>query len=115
MKVSQEIRRKIGQEMSRYFLSHGISHKDVAERMGISVQTVHNQISGAAIGKKTQDKYFLAFGFEPEYLATGKGSLVRKTSGYQKIKQENEQLKAIVKAQRVTIERLRKERSAIGG
>lgn len=107
MQVSKEIRREIGKQMSCYFKRNGISHKDVADRLNISVQTVHNHTHGATIGRKTRDAYFLAFGFEPEYLRTGKGKLIKTASGYQKIKQENDQLRAIIKAQRITIERLK--------
>lgn len=109
VQTDTETRRKIGRQMSLYFLNHGISHKDVAERMGISQQTVDNHTHGATIGRKMRDAYFLVFGFEPEFLHTGKGSLLKKTSGYQKIKQENEQLRALVKAQRSVIENLKKE------
>ena len=110
MKATKDItiRKEIGRQMSGYFITHGYTHKDVAELTGMSVQTIHNQTHGGPIGQKACDAYFRAFGFNSEYLRTGKGFLTKKSSGYQKIKQENEQLLAIVKAQRATIERLRR-------
>ena len=103
------IRKHIGTEMSRYFKSHGITHKEVAEALNLAEQTIHNHIQGVPIGSKTRDAYFLTYGFEPEFLKSGKGTLVKKTSGYQKVVQENQQLKALVKAQRLIIEKYRKQ------
>lgn len=111
MNPIDQIRKTIGHQMSAYFKMHGYTQKDVAQRMSISPQTVANHTHGAAIGKKTREAYFIHFGFSPEFLDTGRGSLVKKTSGYQKLKQENEQLKDIIKAQRAIINKLRKNRS----
>lgn len=108
--VTDNLRKKIGHQMSGYFKSHGYKHRDVAERMHISIQTVSNHMHGAPIGRKLRDAYFVSFGFDPEYLRTGKGNLLKKTSGYQKLKQENERLWDIVRAQRNVIVKLRKAR-----
>ena len=103
-------RKTIGHAMACYFKSHWYLQTDVSERMSISPQTVANHTHGASIGKKMREAYFVEFGFDPEYLHTGKGSLLKKTSGYQKLKEENERLKEIIKAQRAIIKNLRKER-----
>lgn len=105
MDTIHKTRKLIGRQMSCYFKSLGYTQKDVAEIMNISPQTVANHTHGVAIGKKLCDAYFLAFGFEPEYLLTGKGELIKKASGYQKLKRENEMLRALVKAQRIALQR----------
>ena len=112
MQSVESIRKAIGHQMSCYFKQYGYSQKDVAERMSISPQTVANHTHGASIGRKLRDSYFLEFGFDPEYLHTGKGSLIKKTSGYQKLKQENERLREIIKVQRRTISNLRRRTEA---
>lgn len=106
MTISKETRKIIGRKMSSFFISHGLTHKDVAEIMNIAEQSVSNHTHGGPIGRKTREAYFIAFGFEPEYLLSGKGTLLKAASGYQKLKKENEQLRAIIKAQRATIKKL---------
>ena len=109
MTATEDTRKTIGRQISCWFKNQGYSFEQAAKMMGIAKQTLYNQTHGAVIGAQSRDKYFLTFGFDPEYLRTGKGTLIKTPSGYQKIKEENKQLKAIIKAQNYTITQLRKE------
>lgn len=99
--IDSEKAREINLTVRRYFKAHGISHKDVAERLGYSsVSAVDNQLSYRWFGKRVAEKWAREFGFNETYLMSGKGNLVERQSGYQKLLRENEALKAIVRIQK---------------
>ena len=99
--IDFEKAKAINVTVRRYFKAHGISHKDVAQRLGYaSVSAVDNQLSYRWFGKRVAEKWAKEFGFNMNYLMTGKGNLVDRQSGYQKLVHENEALKAIVRIQK---------------
>ena len=100
--------REIGRMISSYFKEHGISQEEAAVKLGLaSRQVVANQLSGKRFGRKVAGKYAAAFGFDELFLLTGKGELLNDvTPEYQRIMQENEYLKDLVKSQQETIRNL---------
>lgn len=97
----------VGQRISAFFTTHGISHKEAAQRLGYAnFKIVDNYISLGKFGKRTAAKWAREFGFNEKFLMTGKGKVMNGASGYQKMKQENEMLKSIVLAQRKQIKEL---------
>lgn len=103
-KVDPAKAREINVTVRRYFKAHGIDHKEVARRLGYSsVSSVDNQLSYRWFGKRVAEKWAREFGFSENYLLTGKGNLVERQSGYQKLVQENETLKAIVRIQKTML------------
>ncbi len=58
------------------FKLRGISHADAAEKLGVNIRSVSNQISGKRpFGKKSAQKYAAAFGYEEPFLLYGAGKL----------------------------------------
>lgn len=107
-KTLTEKQREINITVSRYFKSHGITHQQIAERLGYSSkQVIDNQLSSGTFGRLVARRWSAEFGFSEEYLMKGKGQLIEKRTGYRKIVAENEQLKAIVRIQRRQIEQLK--------
>ena len=105
--------REIGRMISAYFKENGISQEDAASRLGLaSKQVVANQLYGKRFGRRVAAKYAQVFGFNELFLLTGKGELLNVvTSENERIKQENEELRAIIKSQQETIRELSKNHS----
>lgn len=67
---------KQSDEMARYFAQNGIKNRQIAEKLGISEQTVSNMLKGRdSLGGKRCAQLAEAYGFDMQYLVTGKGSL----------------------------------------
>ncbi len=66
------------QTVTRFFKSHGITHAEAAERMGIkSKQTLSNLLSSKKyLTRKQAARFNTAFDFSIEYLMTGFGQLI---------------------------------------
>lgn len=95
-----ETARRINSAVKRYFRIQGITSKEAADRLGYSCQNiVNNHLSYGRFGKRMAAKWAKEFGFNEVFLLTGKGRLVERQSGYQKLVLENETLRAIVKIQ----------------
>lgn len=95
--------KEINVAVTRYFKSMGISQKEIARRLGCASSTVGNTLSYGRFGKRMASKWAREFGFNEEFLMFGRGNLIKRQSGYQKIVRENETLQAIVRAQKSMI------------
>lgn len=73
----------INKELAKFFISIGLSQKDVANRMGTSSAYINALLNGRkAIGKKQAVKMANLFGLSSSWLLTGQGEmLVRDESG----------------------------------
>lgn len=99
--IDKETAKTITTAVKLYFRNQGISHKDVADRLGYSsASVVDNHLSYGRFGKRMAEKWAKEFGFNERFLLTGKGRLVERRSGYQKLVRENESLKAIIRIQK---------------
>ena len=59
-----------------WMAAQGLKITDLAEQLGVSVQAVSSQLDGKRIfGRSNAGKYAEAFGFDADYLMTGRGSL----------------------------------------
>lgn len=98
---AQEVRRSV----ERYLKSHGISYIEAAHRLGYkNVQVVYNQLHSGRFGSVSAPRWAKTFGFSTDYLTYGRGVLLKRQSGYRKIAKENDELRAIVRAQKWRIE-----------
>lgn len=68
--------KQICQEIKAYFARNGITIKEAAAMLGGNPQTVTSQLSGRTFGRNSAQKYAAAFGFDADYLITGRGSLL---------------------------------------
>ncbi len=107
--IDKETAKAITNTVRLYFKRQGISHKEVAERLGYKVSTVHNILSYGKFDKRMAAKWTKEFGFNENFLLTGKGRLIEHRSGYQKLLQENESLKALVRIQRRMLEQMKEQ------
>ena len=90
--------REINLTVGRYFKAQGISHREVAERLGYkNVSIVNNQLSYGRFGKRVAARWAKEFGFNEEFLMSGKGNLIERQSSYQKLVRENESLRTLVR------------------
>lgn len=113
-KQPTELSRHINEVVKRYFRGQGLSYKEVADRLGYtSEQGVQNQLSTGVFGKRVAEKYAREFGFNVRFLLEGKGELIDNRSGYRKLKDENTALKAIVRSQRIIIQKYEEEKRAL--
>lgn len=101
---------KVAKAIRVYFKSNDISFNDAAARLGTTRQVVYNQLS-RPFGPKVALKYATVFGFNETFLQTGKRRLVKRGGGYQKILQENEQLKALVRILKNQIKEIQAKQS----
>lgn len=63
-------------EMARYFAQNGIKNRQVADKLGISEQTVSNMLKGRdSLGGKRCLQLSEAYGFDLNFLLSGEGSL----------------------------------------
>lgn len=100
----------VNEAVRRYFKMHGITHTEVAQRLGYSsVSSVSNQLSFGVFGKKKAERWAREFGFSVDFLISGRGRLTVRRSGYQKLVRENETLRAIVISQKKIIDDLKKK------
>lgn len=70
----------IAREIKEYLSDRRITMTEVGARLGCSQQAVSNQLSGRKIGANVARKWAEEFGFDPMYLMTGVGSLIRDES-----------------------------------
>lgn len=69
--------KEIALAVKSYFTSRGIKVNDVAERLGVTAQSVTSQLSGDRFfGRKNAARYAEEFGFNATYLMTGEGTLL---------------------------------------
>lgn len=100
---------EIGRIVSTYFKENGISQENVAERLGLSSkQVVANQLNGKRFGRRVAAKYANEFGFNEQFLMTGKGELLNAVSSTKERTDEVDIafLKELVKTQLETIKNL---------
>ena len=91
--------REINVAIRAYFYKHGISLKEVQARLGYAnIQTVRNQLSTGYFGKVVARKWAKEFGFNEDFLTSGKGDLVQ-GSDLKLAESENKQLKDILSIQ----------------
>lgn len=114
-KIDKEVAARINQELKRYFGAHGLSQQEIADRLGYSnANAVAEWLCRGHFDKRSAAKWARAFGFNETYLLTGKGQLMVRRSGYQKLVRENESLRQIVNSQRHVIETLKSKLVAAG-
>ena len=95
--------------LSNYFKVQGITHKEIAERLGYSSKNVvDNQLSYGTFGKKIAAKWAAEFGFNEKFLMTGKGQLFERQTGYRKLATENQTLKTVIRMQTKVIQNLKR-------
>lgn len=67
----------INKELAKFFMSIGLSQKDVANRMGTSSAYINALLNGRkAIGKKQAAKMENLFGLSSSWLLTGQGEML---------------------------------------
>lgn len=101
--------RNITLAIKKYFKVNHISQAEAARRLDVSRQTVSNRLYTGGFTDVVAASWNRAFGFNEHFLITGKGTLIKRSVGYQKIVKENDSLNAIIRAQKRTIEDLKKE------
>jgi len=99
--------RRINTTVSRYFKSQGIKQREVAERLGVSLQCVSNALSTRHFTEESAEAWAREFGFRKEFLLRGTGRLLVRETGYNRVVQENEDLRTLVKRQESDLERYR--------
>lgn len=67
--------KQITNQVRAYFAQRQMTMAQVAERLGVTPPAVTNQLNGRAFSAKMAHKYADEFGFDVEYLLTGKGAL----------------------------------------
>lgn len=108
-KINDDKHITIARTVSSYFKAQRISYSEVADRLGYkNIAIVRNYMSRGQFGERAADRWAREFGFNPNFLMHGKGKLIVATSGYQKMKRENEILRSIILAQRKQIKSLSK-------
>lgn len=68
--------KKITNDVRAYFAQENMTMAQVAERLGVTPPAVTNQLNGRIFSSKMARKYADEFGFNMEYLLTGKGALL---------------------------------------
>ena len=70
-------RENINKELAKFFISIGLSQKDIASRMGTSSAYINALLNGRkAIGKKQAAKMENLFGLSSSWLLTGQGEML---------------------------------------
>lgn len=106
----QEKIKEVNDAVNVYFKAHGIGHREVAERLGYkNVSIVNNQLSHGRFGKRVAARWAKEFGFNEDFLMTGRGKLIGRRGSYRKLVSENESLNAIIRALRSSNARLQEE------
>ena len=101
--------REINVAVSRWLKGQGISHAEAAQRMGVGIDSVNNQLSTRHFTPKMAKRWHDAFGLSERFLLSGSGPITDRMSGYQKIIEENDQIRSLLHAQRDLIERQKSE------
>ena len=102
--------KEVNDAVNVYFKAHGLSHRDVAERLGYkNTSIVNNQLSYGRFGARMAHRWAVAFGFNEDFLITGKGKLIARQGSYQKLVSENESLNAIIRSLKAANSRLQEE------
>lgn len=68
--------KRITNEVRAYFAQEQMTMAQVAARLGVTPPAVTNQLDGRQFSAKMAHKYADEFGFNVEYLLTGKGTLL---------------------------------------
>ncbi len=95
--------------IKKYFKANKISHKIAAERLGITSQAVTNRLFLGKFTPTSAASWNKAFGFNEHFLVEGKGTLIKRSRGYQKIVKENDSLHAIIRALKAQNSHLQEE------
>ena len=101
--------KEIGRKVAAYFKENKITQEEVATRLGFaSKQVVANQMSGKKFGRIVAAKYARVFGFNEVFLLTGMGDLLHSEpeNELQRLRAENQELRAVVLSQQETIHNL---------
>lgn len=61
--------------LRKYFAERNLSQTKIAEMVGVTQQTVCGLLSNRNFGKRTAQKWFEVFGFNPAWLITGQGEM----------------------------------------
>lgn len=68
--------KRITNDVRAYFAQENMTMAQVAERLGVTPPAVTNQLNGRIFSAKMARRYADEFGFNMEYLLTGKGALL---------------------------------------
>ena len=101
--------REINASVRKYFKAQGISMRDAGLRLDMTEQSVINQINNRVFSEKIAAKWAKVFGFSERFLLTGKGTLIKKQTSYQKLVQENAILNNLVKSLRHIVDNQKKD------
>lgn len=102
-----EDERRINRTVSRYFKAHGMKQREIAERLGVSLQCVSNALSSRRFSESSAEVWAREFGFRKEFLLRGTGRLLARETGYSRIIEENDALRTAIKRQEHELERYR--------
>lgn len=100
-------------EIKAYFKKNHISRIKAGEMLGCTPQTVTNRLYVGRFTPVTAALWAKTFGFEERFILEGKGCLVKKSRGYKKVVNENGALNAIVRSQKIVIDKLVEENKAL--
>ncbi|MBQ3941288.1 MAG: hypothetical protein II676_00395 [Bacteroidales bacterium] len=95
--------KEINVAVSRWLKSRGIKQREAAERLGVSLQCVSNQLSTRHFTKRSARIWSAEFGLSEKFLLSGVGPICARQTTYQKMVSESESLHGIVKSQKRTI------------
>lgn len=96
--------KEVALAIKRWMAENDLSMTDMAERLGVTVQAVSSQLDGKRIfGRGNAGRYAEAFGFDADYLMTGKGELLNHEHMAVEEGGDVSTLIAIVKSQQDTI------------
>lgn len=101
--------KEINQAVLRWLRYQGISYAEAADRLGVCIGVVYNQISMRHFTPKMARRWHEAFGLSERFLLTGEGTLVDRKNGYRKVVDENEALRGIIVTQKRTLESRNRE------
>lgn len=96
---------RIANTVSRYFKSQGIKQREVAGRLGVSLQSVSNTLSTRRFTEASAETWAREFGFRKEFLIHGTGRLLNRETGYTRIVKENDELRTKVMRQQSELNR----------
>jgi len=106
MRALTEKERDVNMAVSRWLKSQGIKQREVAERLGVSLQCISTQLSLRHFTKRSARIWSQEFGLSERFLLSGVGPICRRATAYRRMVSEAETLIGIVNAQKRTIANL---------
>lgn len=67
----------IGKNLKDFFEGQNLTQKDIADKLGVSQAAVSSLLNGKPFGKKLAQKWSAVFGFNPSWLITGEGNMMK--------------------------------------